>query len=343
LYNTIRYYGDYVEILDQTLLPHKEVYQKIYNYTDLIEAIKSLKVRGAPLIGICGAYALALGIINYKGKDDEFSAYLYNIASKINLSRPTAVNLSWALNRLLNLYETLKDQLAPLSIIKECLIGEVILIHEEDSVINKKIGVNGSFLLEDKKNILTHCNAGALATSAYGTAISVIRQAAVKNKNIHVYVDETRPLLQGSRLTAWELAKENINFTIICDNMAAHLMSKNLVDAVIVGADRIAQNGDTANKIGTYNLAILTSFHKIPFYVAAPLSTIDFDCKDGFNIPIEERSGSEILKIKDLEVSKSEFKTYNPAFDVSPASLITAIITEKSIVYPPYSINLKKN
>jgi len=342
LFSPIKWNENYIEILDQTNLPIKELYLKLYDYTSLIAAIKSLKVRGAPLIGIAGSYGLALAILTYSGSDNDFNAYLYKVANEISSARPTAVNLSWALNRILALYETLKNKEAPINIVKECLIGEAILIHEEDILINKNIGLNGAILLKDKKNILTHCNAGALATAAHGTAISVIKEASFENKDIHIYVDETRPLLQGSRLTAWELDKININFTIICDNMAGYLMSQGLIEAVIVGADRIASNGDTANKIGTYALAVLAKYHKLPFYVAAPLSTIDLKCKNASAIPIEQRASTEITMLNNIELTKLDYKVYNPAFDVSPSSLITAIITEKSIVYPPYDLNIKK-
>lgn len=334
---TLKWLGDGLELIDQRVLPFKEVYIKCSSYLEVVEAIKKMVVRGAPAIGVAGAYALALAVISHK--DEDFKEYLYTKAKEIERARPTAVNLSWSINRLLKLYEGLVSEQAPLDIIKECIIGEAVIIEQEDVKINKRIGENGSTLIKEGMNILTHCNAGALATTKYGTALSVITHS--KNKNIHVYVGETRPFLQGARLTAFELSKEGVNHTLICDNMAAYLMNLGKIDAVVVGADRISKNGDTANKIGTYSLSVLAKYHKIPFYIAAPKSTIDLKCDTGKNIPIEERSWEEVSTICGVKICKEGTKIFNPSFDVTPFDLITAIITEEGIIYPPYIQSLK--
>lgn len=338
--DTLRWCDSYLEVLDQRKLPKEEIYVKCVHYRDIIIAIKDMLVRGAPAIGISGAYGLCLAVINFDKDESIFEKYIYKARDEINKARPTAVNLMWATSRLLKVYEKYKNE--KISVIKKYFIDEAKLIEGEDQKANKQIGINGASLIKKDSNILTHCNAGSLATSKYGTALSVIRHAHWDKKNIHVYVDETRPYLQGSRLTSWELLKESIPSTLICDNMAGYLMSLGKVDAVILGADRIAINGDTANKIGTYSLAVLAKYHKIPFYVVAPLSTIDINCFSGENIPIEERGAEEIKYIKGQLICSEEVKVFNPSFDITPNELISAIITEKGILYPPFKLNIKK-
>jgi methylthioribose-1-phosphate isomerase len=304
-------------LLDQTKLPFKKEYVECKTILDVAESIKNMVVRGAPAIGVAAAYGFVLG--KKSGLSDE---NIYNIL--IN-TRPTAVNLEWALKRCISEIEKGRD------------IEEVaILIHEEDILINKQIGSCSKELIRDGDNILTHCNAGALATGGYGTALGVIRYAFEDGKKIHVYVDETRPFLQGSRLTAYELIEDGIDCTLICDNMAGYLMSLGKIDKVVVGADRIAANGDTANKIGTYSLAVLAKHHNIPFYIAAPFSTFDFNIKNGSEIKIEERDPSEVRGFFGVKVAIDETKVFNPAFDVTPAELITGFITEKGIITPPF-------
>jgi len=303
-------------ILDQRKLPDKEVWIKCSNYRHVAKTIKEMAVRGAPAIGITAAYGIVLAAKNKKLKKayDEFAK-----------TRPTAVNLFWAIERM-------KKKAEKNSSWKE-LLKEARKIHKEDENLCKKIGYFGSKLIKKGTNILTHCNAGSLATSKWGTALGVIRSA--RDKINIVWVDETRPYLQGARLTAWELEKEKIPYKIICDNMAGFLMSQKKVDAVIVGADRIASNGDIANKIGTYTLAVLCGYHKIPFYVAAPYSTFDFKIKTGKQIPIEERDEKEIKLIRGKIITPRKAKVFNPAFDITPHKLISAIITEKGIIYNP--------
>ncbi len=319
-------------LIDQRKLPKKEEYFICKNYKDAIYAIKEMVVRGAPAIGVTAAYGISLYVINENSKENLLKNF-DTICKEIADTRPTAVNLFWAIEKMRKKFEELKDK--SLSEIKVEMLNEANKLFNEDIEINKKIGENGAKLIKDNSNILTHCNAGALATAGYGTALGVIRSAFYSGKNIHVYVDETRPFLQGSRLTAWELMKENIPCTLICDNMAGFLMKLGKIDSIIVGADRIASNGDTANKIGTYTLAVLAKKHNIPFYVAAPYSTFDFNIKTGKEIPIEERPGIEITEMFTKDSAPKDVKTFNPAFDVTDAELITAIITEREILYPP--------
>ncbi len=319
-------------LIDQRKLPKKEEYFICKNYKDAIYAIKEMVVRGAPAIGVTAAYGIGLYVINENSKENLLKNF-DTICKEIADTRPTAVNLFWAIEKMRKKFEELKDK--SLSEIKVEMLNEANKLFNEDIEINKKIGENGAKLIKDNSNILTHCNAGALATAGYGTALGVIRSAFYSGKNIHVYVDETRPFLQGSRLTAWELMKENIPCTLICDNMAGFLMKLRKIDSIIVGADRIASNGDTANKIGTYTLAVLAKKHNIPFYVAAPYSTFDFNIKTGKEIPIEERPGIEITEMFTKDSAPEGVKTFNPAFDVTDAELITAIITEREILYPP--------
>jgi methylthioribose-1-phosphate isomerase len=310
-------------------------------YRDAAEAIKAMKVRGAPAIGVTAAYGIVLGVKENSGRDkEEFFKRLYHAADELKSTRPTAVNLFWAIDRMVRKAEENREKTIP--DIQKILEREADNMAEEDFRINRKIGENGQVLLKGGEVILTHCNAGALATVDYGTALGVIRAAWENGKKVSVYADETRPYLQGARLTAWELMQSNIPVTLITDNMAGYFMKKGVVTAAIVGADRIAANGDTANKIGTYSVAVLARENNIPFYVAAPVSTLDFSIASGEEITIEERNEREVTFIGETRIAPEGVKVANPAFDVTPAKYITAIITEKGIVSPPYLENLKK-
>jgi methylthioribose-1-phosphate isomerase len=335
---TIQWKKDRVVMIDQRKLPEKEVYVECQDYIKVAEAIEKMIIRGAPAIGVAAAFGVALGLLKLrKGKDveEEFS----RIVQRLERTRPTAHNLFWALERMKITFE--KNKAIDLSQLKKRLIKEAMEIEAEDVETNKKIGFLGKSLLKDRDSILTHCNAGALATAAYGTALGIIVSAFKEGKRIHVYADETRPLLQGARLTCWELDKENVPVTLITDNMAGYLMQKGVISKVIVGADRIARNGDTANKIGTYTVAVLAKEHRLPFYVAAPTQTIDLSLADGSEIPIEQRSALEVREFGGRCVTIPHVEVENPAFDVSPAFYISAIITEKGICRPPYEKSLK--
>jgi methylthioribose-1-phosphate isomerase len=322
-------------ILDQTLLPAKEKYLKLKNYKEVIEAIINLRVRGAPLIGIAAAYGIVLGMHSYRSDNmKNVQIHFYNLLDSFKNSRPTARNLFYALDRVKAVFENNIEK--ELQEIENALLDEADRIYDEDVELCNKIGINGSELLTDGMNVLTHCNTGELATGGIGTAQGIITTASKQAKKIFVYVDETRPLLQGSRLTAYELMKNNIEFELIIDSMAANLMKENMIDCVLVGADRIASNGDVANKVGSYSLAVNCAYHKIPFYVAAPGTTIDFDIESGDKIEIEERRPDEITGIAGIPVAPENVNVYNPAFDVVPNILVTAIITEYKIHYPPY-------
>lgn len=338
---SIEWREDHVRIIDQTFLPGRTVYCDIRDVGQMWDAIKKLKVRGAPAIGIAAAYAFYIGIkdlrdISYSG----FSIEVDRISQYLASSRPTAVNLQWALDRIQSTIHGLREK--PIEEIKDAVLQLAKTIHEEDKRICKNIGLNGQVLIPDTANILTHCNTGGLATGQYGTALSMIYHAHKSGKKIHVWVDETRPLLQGSRLTAWELISAGIPMQLVIDSAAGHLMKSGKVDLVVVGTDRVAANGDTANKIGTYSLSVLAKEHKIPFYVAAPLSSIDTALKTGDEIPIEERAGEEITNIGSSRIAPKKVDTYNPAFDVTPAENITAFITEKGVVKPPFSTGITK-
>lgn len=335
---TIEFKNSKLIIIDQRRLPSKLVYKKLSNIEQVYDAIKTLSVRGAPAIGVAAAYGLYIGINTVKKKKAFFSR-LKKCANFLKSARPTAVNLSWALERMRGV--VLKNKTKPLNLLKELLLDEAAKIQKEDERMCEAMGAFGATLIKDKDSILTHCNAGALATAGIGTALAAIYAAKAQSKKIKVYADETRPLLQGSRLTAWELYKSGVDITLICDNMAASLMKAGKVDKVIVGADRIAANGDFANKIGTYNLAVLAKAHKIPFFTIAPSSTFDFSLKTGKAIPIEQRNPDEIRKINGNYITPKQVKVYNPAFDVTPNSLVTAIVTEKGVFRKPYSISLK--
>jgi methylthioribose-1-phosphate isomerase len=336
---TLRWAGDergHLVLVDQTQLPIHLVERECHDVEAVWEAIKQLRVRGAPAIGIAAAYGVVLGVgraVPAAQTDGAIFAGLEQTLSYLATSRPTAVNLFWALDRMKNKAKSLLGTKSP-ALIHAALLAEARAIHEEDRALCRAIGRYGAELLKNNTAVLTHCNAGGLATAEYGTALSVFFTCQDQGKKLHVFVDETRPLLQGSRLTAWELAQRGIDATLICDNMAGQVMREGKVQAVIVGADRIASNGDTANKIGTYSVAVLASAHDIPFYVAAPSTTFDLSIASGEQIPIEERSREEITHGFGRQTAPDGINVYNPAFDVTPARLIRAIITERGIIEP---------
>ncbi|HWQ89413.1 MAG TPA: S-methyl-5-thioribose-1-phosphate isomerase [Desulfitobacteriaceae bacterium] len=338
---TIEWLGRSLRVLDQTKLPLEEVYCEVKSYLEVAELIENMVVRGAPAIGAVAAYGYALGALEFQGSQEDFFTHLENVQARLEATRPTAVNLFWALRRMEDRLREMREA-EDLSLICVALVDEANSIAEDDRRMNRLIGEYGNTVVPDKASILTHCNAGALATVEYGTALGVIRTAFTAGKTIHVYADETRPLLQGARLTSWELLQDGIPVTLIADNMAGWLMHLDKIDLVIVGADRIAANGDTANKIGTYSLAVLAQAHGIPFYVAAPTSTIDLKMRSGLEIPIEQRPAREIREIGGVQIAPSEVDVYNPAFDVTPAKYITGIITENGIIGQPYAVNLLK-
>ncbi len=334
----IEWFGDRVRILDQTRLPQEETYLELTRHQDMASAIAELKIRGAPAIGIGIAYGIAVGALEIEpAVRDEFLQQLQSISRRLAATRPTARNLFWAIDRMLKVAEAGND----VGQIKKALVDEAIRIHNEQIEADRKLSELGAELIEDGATVLTHCNTGALATAGYGTALGVIKQAFEKGKKIKVLVTETRPLLQGARLTAWELQRSGIPFTLITDSMAGHFMSQGGVNCVIVGADRIAANGDTANKIGTYTLAVLAKEHGIPFYVAAPTTTLDMTLDKGIDIPIEQRRPEEITHIQGVAIAPEDTEAANPAFDVTPSKYISAIITEKGIIREPYGEGLK--
>jgi methylthioribose-1-phosphate isomerase len=339
---TLAWTPDGVRFLDQTKLPLEESYVLASSYEQVAEAITSMVVRGAPAIGVAAAYGVALGALRTKAATArEFALEFDSVCARLTATRPTAVNLFWAIARMKRLFAGLLAAGATLDQIKEKLLAEAQAMYNEDIAACKKMGTFGAALLPDEGGVLTHCNAGALATCGYGTALGVIRSAVEQGKRIHVYADETRPFLQGARLTAWELMADHIPTTVICDNMAASLMRAGRIQAVIVGADRIAANGDTANKIGTYNVAILAREHGIPFYVAAPWSTIDLATATGEAIPIEERPAVEVTHHGGKQLTPNGVGICNPAFDVTPAKYITAIVTERGVLRAPFGESLK--
>lgn len=330
-----------IKMIDQTRLPEELTYIHCSRVENLWEAIKNLRVRGAPALGIAAALGTVIGIQNSSAANySDFRQDLEKVTGYLATARPTAVNLFWALERMKAAAEAHREKDIPR--IKELLLAEALNIMEENKREGRDIGKKGAALIKDGDTILTHCNAGGLASPDYGTALALISTAQEQGKKVRVYVDETRPLLQGARLTTWELMRAGIDTTLICDNMAAQVMKEGRIDLVLVGADRIAANGDTANKIGTYGLAILAQAHNLPFYIAAPTSTLDLSLDSGHKIPLEERGAEEITDECGKKIAPEGVKVYNPAFDVTPARLITAIITEKGITQPPYRDSLKE-
>jgi len=326
---TLEWKGDYLRLVDQRYLPSELRFFDCYRVEDVVYAIKEMVVRGAPAIGVAAAYGVVIGLREVKKLDEMDS--VFRVLSE---TRPTAVNLFWAIERMKKVVYGSED--TDFEHICVAALEEAEKIDKEDEDMNRRIGENGHILLKDGFTVLTHCNAGSLATSYYGTALGVIRAAVSHGKRIKVFADETRPVLQGARITAWELKEDGIPVTLITDNMAGYVMSKRLVDAVVVGADRIASNGDAANKIGTYTLSVLAKYHSVPFYVVAPSSSIDATLKSGKDIPIEYRKKEEVTHIRGVQIAPSEVDVFNPAFDVTPAENITAIITEEGVFRYPY-------
>jgi len=339
---TLTWTPEGVRFIDQTKLPLEESYVLATNYEQVADVIVTMVVRGAPAIGVSAAYGVALGALGTKAATTaEFAPEFEQICARLAGTRPTAVNLFWAIDRMKKLFAEQLAAGASLATVKERILAEANAMYEEDIAACKAMGAFGGALLPDEGGVLTHCNAGALATCGYGTALGVIRSAVEQGKNVHVYADETRPFLQGARLTAWELMADNIPTTVICDNMAASLMRAGKIKAVVVGADRIAANGDFANKIGTYNVAILAKEHSIPFYCAAPWSTVDMATATGDAIPIEERNAVEVTHHGGKQLTPHGVGIRNPAFDVTPAKYTTAIITERGVLHAPFGESLK--
>jgi methylthioribose-1-phosphate isomerase len=336
---TIEWKDDRVVMLDQRLLPHREVYRVCRDYDQVADAIRTMVIRGAPAIGVAAAMGVALGALKAPAKT--FDRDFERIILILGKTRPTAVNLFWALGRMRQVYS--ENRSGGVDLVKRALKDEAQKIYKEDIAANKQIGRNGASLLRNAKQIMTHCNAGALATAGYGTALGVIRALKESGKEFEVFVNETRPFLQGARLTAWELKKEKIPATLITDSMAGYLMQQGRVDAVVVGCDRVAANGDVANKIGTYTIAVLARRHGIPFFVAGPTSSIDVNCASGKDIPIEQRDAKEVSHIFGKALAPKGMRVLNPAFDVTSQDLITAIITEKGVIHPPYQQNIRNH
>jgi methylthioribose-1-phosphate isomerase len=335
---TIEWTPEGVVMIDQTRLPLHEEYVTCRTYQEVAVAIKDMIIRGAPAIGVAAAMGVALGVQQANGEC--LDSQIETICDTLARTRPTAVNLFWAIDRMKNLYVSLRGK--PLDEIRARLVQEAKLIREEDIAINRAIGQNGAPLVPDHKTVLTHCNAGALATAGYGTALGVIRAAREMGKQVDVFADETRPFLQGARLTVWELQQDEIPTTLITDNMAGHFMKSGRIGCVVVGADRIAANGDVANKVGTYSVAVLAKENNVPFYVAAPISTLDLTLASGDQIPIEQRSATEVTHVFGNAVAPAGTTVQNPAFDVTPARYVTAIITEKGVARAPYEESLRK-
>jgi len=345
MFKTIEWTDEGVRMIDQTRLPAAEVYRTCRDYEEVAEAIRSMVIRGAPAIGVAAAMGVALGVKNSGARTlPALRADFERIAETLSRTRPTAVNLFWAIDRMRRAFDASLSchttDAQALEAVKVSLEEEAKRVLAEDIAINEAMGRQGAALLPESGTVLTHCNAGALATGGYGTALGVIRAAVAQGKNIQVFADETRPFLQGARLTAWELAKDGIPVTLITDSMAGHFMKQGQIKAVIVGADRIAANGDTANKIGTYTVAVLAHENGVPFYVAAPLSTIDRSLASGEAIPIEERASSEVTHLGGIEIAPPSVPARHPAFDVTPHRYITAIITERGIARAPYTQSL---
>ncbi|MBI4948976.1 MAG: S-methyl-5-thioribose-1-phosphate isomerase [Deltaproteobacteria bacterium] len=340
MFRTVEWKNSSVVMIDQRILPGKEVYRTYRDYKAVAGAIKDMVVRGAPAIGVAAAMGVALGALKIKAKDyASFKKELDKVADLLASTRPTAVNLFWGIERMKRVAG--ENKALPIDRLKARLVAEAKEIHRDDIEINRSIGRHGGRLIKNNSTVLTHCNAGALATAGYGTALGVIRGAIEAGKNVKVIADETRPFLQGARLTAWELKKDKIDVTLITDNMAGYIMKKGLIDAVVVGADRIAANGDVANKIGTYSVALLAKAHGIPFYVAAPLSTIDLKINHGDRIPIEERDEKEVTHLAGKRIAPEGVGVRNPAFDVTPNRLVAGIITEAGVAKAPYGRSIK--
>lgn len=338
---TIEWTEEGVVMIDQRRLPTEEVYRTYTTYQEVADAIRNMVIRGAPAIGVAAAMGVALGVKNSPASTlGALKLEFDRICHFIEATRPTAVNLFWAVERMRQVFR--RNENKTIDGLKNALRDEAIAMHSEDIAANRKMGEHGQTLIKDGARVLTHCNAGALATAGFGTALGVIRAAVQSGKRVSVYADETRPFLQGARLTAWELAQDNIPVTLITDNMAGYFMKKGEIDCVIVGADRIAANGDVANKIGTYSVAVLAKENDIPFYVAAPISTIDLSLLSGDDIPIEQRNPLEVTEIKGTRIAPRDVRAANPAFDVTPNKYIHAIITDKGVARPPYESNLKK-
>jgi methylthioribose-1-phosphate isomerase len=325
-------------MVDQTRLPSEEIYVTCRNYREVADAIRTMVIRGAPAIGVAAAMGVAIGVVHAHpaNLDVEFAEICDELAS----TRPTAVNLFWGIERMKRVYGSVRH--LPADQIRDRLIAEAKLVREEDIEINKAIGRHGAPLVPDGRTVLTHCNAGALATAGYGTALGVVRAAVEAGKDIDVFADETRPFLQGARLTVWELQRDGIRATLITDNMAGHFLHAGRIGCVIVGADRIAANGDVANKIGTYGVAVLAKENNVPFYVAAPISTLDLTLPDGSHIPIEERAAAEVTHLQGIRIAPAGTEVRNPAFDVTPNRYVTAIITEKGVAHAPFTESLRE-
>jgi len=337
---TIEWQGSAVIMIDQRLLPSKEVYNRYTDYQGVADAIRTMVIRGAPAIGVAAAMGIALGVKNAKARDmQNLDGQFQRICDEISSTRPTAVNLFWAVERMKIVYRRMRSQ--GIEAVRAALVDESLAMKEEDIRANREMGRFGQELIPSNAHVLTHCNAGALATAGYGTALGVIRAAVEAGKHVHVFVDETRPFLQGARLTAWELDKDHIPATVITDSMAGHFLQQGKIDCVIVGADRIAANGDVANKIGTYSVAVLAKENGIPFFVAAPLSTLDLSIPDGSHIPIEERDPEEVRQIQGVPLTPPGFPVANPAFDITPHRYVGAIITNRGVARPPFSENLR--
>ena len=341
MFKTLEWTNEGVVMIDQRKLPSQEVYPVFRSYQEVAQAIKDMVVRGAPAIGVAAAMGVALGAKQIEGADlQEFEKQFVHICETLAATRPTAVNLFWAIERMKRVFEQHLRK-GNVTTVKQALEAEAIQMHQEDIDLNRQMGRHGANLIGEDQCVLTHCNAGALATAGYGTALGVIRAAVEQGKRVHVFADETRPFLQGARLTAWELQKDQIPVTLITDNMAGYFMRQGKIDCVIVGADRIAANGDVANKIGTYSVAVLAKENNIPFYVAAPISTLDLSLPTGDQIPIEQRPHREVTHIQGSAIAPEGVEVANPAFDITPNRYVSAIVTERGIVRMPYTESLK--
>ncbi len=338
-FRTMEWTGDALLLLDQRVLPLRESFVRLTDGAGVAHAIRTMVVRGAPAIGVAAAFGLVLAVKAAGRRKRPWRPAFGEAAAALAATRPTAVNLFWAIERMRKAAEGLPDDHGAAA---EFLEAEAVAVHDEDIEANRRMGAHGAALLPAEGSVLTHCNAGALATAGYGTALGVIRAAVSSGKRIHVYVDETRPFLQGARLTAWELMKDGIPCTLITDGMAAPLLRAGKIRAAVVGADRIAANGDVANKIGTYGVAVLCRAHKVPFYVAAPRSTVDVSVRTGRGIPIEERDGDEVTHLMGTRVAPRDVAVYNPAFDVTPAKYVSAIVTERGVLRPPLAEGIRK-